>query len=349
MRAVRRLNQLGNFRIGRNLTLLHLDEAVVEVHNLLVPDLHIQTDDVLSVGAPLKNDGVVPDHRVKDFVVGVAAEVHVNPVHPPSELLVQPIAPVRDEDHEVWILGFPDFLQQLPRFVFLDPELVPLGRARNRRRQRRPRVGESHQGHFHVPHLPDDVRVQHRLVPLAVGQVVGDQREFGQVNEVEQLILGVHELPVSGGHRVIANGVHDLHHRNALVEHRNPGPVPSVPSVQHKRLARFFGTQPLDHRGHMRHAADLALQFRLVDVVALAGLRTPRLDFVKIAVVERLQVGVQIVGRNEPDLLGFRSQQWLEAQAPNQQRGGQPSPNRKPPEDAPHGLSTLLLPPGRTC
>ena len=211
-------------------------------------------------------------------------------------------AAVRDDHDQVRVLLRADVGDRIARFLLPEPELPVAARAEDRRGERGPGIGETDDGHLQPAHLLDHVLRERRLVPLAVRHVVGDDRELRHVDEVEEVLLVVDELPVGGGHRVIADGVHDLHHRDAPVEHRQPRPVPRVAGIEHQGPPRLFRAQTPDDGGHVGHAPEPALQRRLGDVVALAGLSAPWLDLVEVAVVDV-------------------SRRWLHARASTRQPG----------------------------
>ena len=328
MRPVGLVHQTLDFRVGLHLRRSDHHQVIRIPHDLLVLDLHVQSGDELSVGAALVDDGVVPHDRVVDLVVGVAAQQHVDAVDAAGELLIHAEPAVRDDHDEVRVLLGADVGNQIARFLFPESELPVAGRAENRRGERGPGIGETDDRHPETAHLLDHVLRECRIVPLQVGHVAGDDRKLREIDQLEKMLLVVDELPVAGRHHVVADGVHDLHHRHTLVEHRQSRAVPRISGVEQQGPAAHLRTQALDDGGHVRHAAELALQGGLGDIVTLARLPAPGLEIVEIAVVERSEVGMEVVGAEDTDLgrLG-RAEHGHRQQEQPDERGREPVAN----------------------
>jgi hypothetical protein len=198
-------------------------------------------------------------------------------------------------------------------------------------------VGEANHGDLEASDLLDDIALEDRLVPFLVGHVVGDDREVGLLDQREQVLLRVEEFPVPGRHDLVADGVHDLHHRNALIDDRESRAVPGVAGVDQQGRLRFLGAQPLDEGGSMGHAADFPFVLRLLDVVTLAGLRPPGLHLVQVAVIDRAQVAVDVVGADDPELLLLGVCDTGPGQLRNEQQGRQ---CREAPAARPEGATS---------
>ena len=284
------------------------------------------------MSSALVDEGVVPDDGVVDLVVGVAAQQHVDAVDAPGKLLIHAEAAVRHHHDEVRVLFGTDICDQIAGFLLPEPELPVAGRAEYRGCQRRPGIGETDDRDLETAHVLDHELGERRLVPLEVGHVVGDDGEIRHVDEIEEVVLVVDELPVSGRHDVVADGVHDLHHRDALVERRETRPVPGIAGIEQQGPAGSLRAQAPDDGGHVGHAPELALQRGLGDIVALARLPAPGLDLVEVAVVERPEVGVEVVGAEDANLDRLRGADHggrQREQPGERQRGRDSIPNHR--------------------
>ena len=125
---------------------------------------------------------------------------------------------MRDENNKIRIFIFANIRNQISCFFFFDSKLKPFCGTCNCRSQSSPGISQANHGNFQIANFPYNILIENRFLPFSVSQIISNYREISLINQIQKMIFRIQKIPISGRHDIVANGVHDFHHRNTFVK-----------------------------------------------------------------------------------------------------------------------------------
>ena len=227
------------------------------------PDIEIEHREKFSVRSRVGDQRpafrIGHHHRLRNAVVGMAAENDVDPGDARSELEVDVHAVVREQHHDLRSPAA-DFVCEPLQALLLDAEF-PLGDEPARMGDRRVGKRLADDADRHAGELANGVGFEHRIAEIAGLDVLREEFDLaGKIALHDLLHAGraVGELPVPG-HDVHAQQLLRLDHVLPSRPERNRRSLPGVAAVEEEARAAS-GAQPLHERRKVREAAQLSIR-----------------------------------------------------------------------------------------
>ena len=259
MRAADLLDQFRHGRVFGQRLSEHGEQPVPVAGDPLALDVEIQPAQELAVRSRVHDERTAHLDRLRQRVVGVAAENHVEPVHPPGQLEVDGQTVVREQHDQVDVLVVSQLVDERLDSVLADAE-GEVGHEAPGMGHRRVRERLADDSHTDTANLSDRVRVEDAIAPACDRDVVRDEvagEESPPLAVAEELahpLEAVDELPVRR-EDVDPELVGDAHHVLTAAPEGGRRTLEGVAAVEDQRTAGPLRADPLHQRRQVRVAA----------------------------------------------------------------------------------------------